>query len=252
MTYLRAMDRLDYVEANVKFALKKLQEHNIKGALLFGCQTIFGELAGYRAAIEYLIEEDQAKLLYRHYQKTSEVVSKAVPLLHKAVFDMRPLGEVEAKGSIWGARIQALLETRVLPWLKDNHEEVFAMGSKTNPDKPKTQEKNVQQKQGNKPQQVPSWATTDVAKRVFAKAVERGYMRPLAYGYEWKIRKVLLAYFVERLANADKYTIGYPNVSACKFFNVKNLKAFRYNYQGSKLGEKDKPQGSSIIDDLFL
>lgn len=249
MTYLEAMDHLDQVGADVKFALKQLQEHNIKGALFFGYQSIFGELADYRAAIEYLIEEDQAKLLYRHYQKTSEVVSKAVPLLHKAVFDMRPLGEDEAKGSIWGAQIQALLETRVLPWLKDNHEEVFAMGSKTNPDKPKTQEKNVQQKQGNKPQQVPSWATTDEAKKAFAKAMERGYMRPSAYGYEWNEKKVLLAYFIERLAKADKFTFGYPNVSACRFFHVKGLKSFYYNYQTNK---GKKPIKSSIIDDLFL
>ena len=111
------------------------------------------------------------------------------------------------------------------------------------------QAETTPQKRGNKPQQVPSWATTDVAKRAFAKAMERGYMSPSAYGYEWELEKVLLAYFVERLAKADKYTIGYPNVSACKFFNVKGLKSFHYNYQTSK---GKKPIKSSIIDDLFL
>ena len=111
------------------------------------------------------------------------------------------------------------------------------------------QAETTPQKQGDKPQQVPSWATTDVAKRAFAKAVELGYMSPSAYGYEWKLEKVLLAYFVERLAKADKYTIGYPDVSACKFFNVKGLKSFRYNYQTNK---GKKPIKSSIIDDLFL
>ena len=111
------------------------------------------------------------------------------------------------------------------------------------------QAETTPQKRGNKPQQVPSWATTDVAKRAFAKAVELGYMSPLEYGYEWELEKVLLAYFVERLAKADKYTIGYPNVSACKFFNVNGLKSFHYNYQTSK---GKKPIKSSIIDDLFL
>lgn len=253
MTYLEAMDHLDDVETHVKFALKQLQEYNIKGALLYGYQPISEELADYRAAIEYLIEKDQAKLLYRHYQKTSEVVSKAVPLLRKVFFDMlhsgEHIGEVEAKGNVWGIDIQALLETRVLPWLKDNHEEVFAMGSKTNPDKPKTQEKNVQQTQGNKPQQVPSWATTDVAKRAFAKAVERGYMSPLAYGYEWKKSKALLAYLVERLSKATIMK-PYPDKEACDYFHTTNLRQSRGTYLNSR-NHNGKPNNFEEIDALF-
>lgn len=105
------------------------------------------------------------------------------------------------------------------------------------------------QKQGNKPQQVPHWATTDVAQRAFAKAMKRGYMRPSAYGYKWELEKVLLAYFVERLAKADKNAFGFPNAEACKFFDVKVLKTSQYSYQTNK---GKKPIKSRIIDDLFL
>lgn len=105
------------------------------------------------------------------------------------------------------------------------------------------------QKQGNKPQQVPSWATTDEAKRAFAKAVERDYMTPLEYGYKWKLKsKALLAYFVERLSNANGMN-PYPNKDACAYFNTKGLKQTREYYLSCIQG--GRPKDFDKIDALF-
>lgn len=104
------------------------------------------------------------------------------------------------------------------------------------------------QKKGNKPQQVPSWATTDVAKRVFAKAVELGYMRPLEYGYKWKLNSALLAYFVERLSNANGIN-PYPDKEACAYFQAKGLRQRRQYYLSNIQG--GKPKDFDKIDALF-
>ena len=103
------------------------------------------------------------------------------------------------------------------------------------------------QKQGNKPQQVPSWATTDVAKRAFAKAVELGYMRPLEHGYKWKKRPALLAYFVERLSKTDMLT-PYPDKEACAYFHAKGLRQRRDYYLNIAGG---RPKNFDKIDALF-
>ena len=104
------------------------------------------------------------------------------------------------------------------------------------------------QKQGNKPQQVPSWATTDVAKRAFAKAVELGYMRPLEHGYKWKKRPALLAYFVERLSKTDMLT-PYPDTEACAYFHATCLRQRRQSYLSNIQG--GRPKDFDKIDALF-
>ena len=105
------------------------------------------------------------------------------------------------------------------------------------------------QKQGNKPQQVPSWATTDVAKRVFAKAVELGYMSPLEYGYSWKLKsKALLAYFVECLSKTDMLT-PYPDTEACAYFHATCLRQRRQSYLSNIQG--GRPKDFDKIDALF-
>lgn len=109
------------------------------------------------------------------------------------------------------------------------------------------QAETTPQKRGNKPQQVPSWATTDEAKRAFAKAVELGYMRPLAYGYNWNQDKALLAYLVERLSKTDMLT-PYPGTEACDYFHTKNLRQTRQYYLNIKGG---KPRNFDKIDALF-
>ena len=238
MTITEAVELLNQIGADVDFALDYLQEQKFQLALYIGGQLIFDEVPIFKAAVDLLIERGRTDLLERRCPKIYESACVAEPLLKQAIPNCKKMGmmigEAEAKGNIWASHIKAYWEKVVLPILQTD---------------PQTQAETTPQKKGNKPQQVPSWATTDVAKRAFAKAMERGYMSPSAYGYEWELEKVLLAYFVERLAKADKYTIGYPNVSACKFFNVKGLKSFYYNYQTSK---GKKPIKSSIIDDLFL
>lgn len=104
------------------------------------------------------------------------------------------------------------------------------------------------QKQGNKPQQVPSWATTDEAKRAFAKAEELDYMRPLEYGYKWKLKSTaLLAYFVECLSNANGYN-SYPDKEACAYFHAKGLRQRRDYYLNIAGG---RPKNFDKIDALF-
>lgn len=110
------------------------------------------------------------------------------------------------------------------------------------------QAETTPQKQGDKPQQVPSWATTDVAKRAFAKAVELGYMSPLEYGYKWKKDKGLLYYFVESLSKLDG-TPSYPGTEACVYFHTKNLRQIRDYYL--KTIVDGKPKNFDKIDALF-
>lgn len=112
------------------------------------------------------------------------------------------------------------------------------------------QAETTPQKKGNKPQQVPSWATTDVAKRAFAKAVELGYMSPLEYGYKWKKKKNkgLLAYFVERLSKKDMLPL-YPDKDACAYFHTKGLRQTRLYYLSYIQG--GKPKDFDKIDALF-
>ena len=110
------------------------------------------------------------------------------------------------------------------------------------------QAETTPQKKGNKPQQVPSWATTDEAKRAFAKAVELDYMSPLEYGYSWKLKsKALLAYFVECLSNASIQN-SYPDTGACAYFHTKNLRQLRDYYLNIIGG---KPKNFDKIDALF-
>lgn len=109
------------------------------------------------------------------------------------------------------------------------------------------QAETTPQKQGDKPQQVPSWATTDVAKRAFAKAVELGYMRPFEHGYKWKKRPALLAYFVERLSKTDMLT-PYPDKEACAYFHAKGLRQRRDYYLNIAGG---RPKNFDKIDALF-
>lgn len=111
------------------------------------------------------------------------------------------------------------------------------------------QAETTPQKQENKPQQVPSWATTDKAKRAFAKAVELDYMSPLEYGYKWKLKSTaLLAYFVERLSMEDS-TIPYPDTDACAYFHRKGLRQ-RRNYYLSYIPD-GKPKDFDKIDALL-
>ena len=109
------------------------------------------------------------------------------------------------------------------------------------------QAETTPQKKGNKPQQVPSWATTDEAKRAFAKAVELDYMSPLEYGYKWKKEKGLLAYFVECLSSASIQN-SYPDTGACAYFHTKNLRQLRDYYLNIIGG---KPKNFDKIDALF-
>lgn len=109
------------------------------------------------------------------------------------------------------------------------------------------QAETTPQKQGNKPQQVPRWATTDEAKRVFAKAVELDYMKPSAYGYKWEKSPSLLAYLVERLCKCDMIK-QFPDKEACAYFHATNLRQLRGTYLDSRNG---KPKDSDIIDALF-
>jgi hypothetical protein len=152
MNYLEAAGYLDSVEADAKVALAYLLNHEFGKALMVG-QSLFKELPKYREAISYFIEHDKAQPLARHYNKAYEITCKAVPLLQEAIDSCQQVGEAEAKGSIWGGQIKNLLETRVLPWLNDRHQEAIAAVSSPMGDKMEAPIEKGPQKGENKPQQ---------------------------------------------------------------------------------------------------
>ena len=151
MNYLEAAGYLDSVEADAKFALAYLLDHEFGKALMVG-QSLFEELPKYREAISYFIEHDKAQPLARHYNKAYEITCKAVPLLQEAIDSCQQVGEAEAKGSIWGGQIKNLLETRVLPWLNDRHQEAIGAVSSPMGDKMEAPIEKGPQKGENKPQ----------------------------------------------------------------------------------------------------
>lgn len=237
MTITEAVELLNQIGADVDFALDYLQEQKFQLALYIGGQLIFDEVPIFKAAVDLLIERGRTDLLERRCPKIYESACVAEPLLKQAIPNCKKMGmmigEAEAKGNIWASHIKAYWEKVVLPILQTD---------------PQTQAETTPQKRGNKPQQVPSWATTDVAKRAFAKAVELGYMSPLEYGYKWKKRPALLAYFVERLSNANM-TNPYPDKDACAYFHAKGLRQRRDYYLSYIQG--GKPKDFDKIEALF-
>lgn len=237
MRLTEAVEILNKVGAYVNVALRELQEKRIQQALDTGYRHIYGDVPLYKEAISLLIECGRTDLLKTGYhKKTYESVCKAYPLLKQVMYDSlhsgKRIGEAEAKGNVWAVDIKAYWDSVVLPLLQTNSQ---------------AQAETTPQKQGNKPQQVPSWATTEEAKRAFAKAVELDYMIPLEYGYKWKLNKGLLAYFVERLSNATMLN-PYPNEGACAYFHTKDLKQTRQYYLEIEGG---RPKNFDKIDALF-
>lgn len=243
MRITEAVELLNQIGADVDFALDYLQERKFQLALYIGGQLIFDEVPIFKSAVGLLIERGRTDLLEQRCRKIYEAACVAEPLLKQAIPNCKKIGmmigEAEAKGNIWASHIKAYWEKVVLPTLQTNSQ---------------AQAETTPQKKGNKPQQVPSWATTDEAKRAFAKAVKLDYMSPLEYGYKWKLNKgklklnkALLAYFVERLSNANMLN-PYPNEDACAYFHTKNLKQTRDYYLNITGG---KPKNFDKIDALF-
>lgn len=238
MTITEAVELLNQIGADVDFALDYLQEQKFQLALYIGGQLIFDEVPIFKAAVDLLIERGRTDLLERRCPKIYESACVAEPLLKQAIPNCKKMGmmigEAEAKGNIWASHIKAYWEKVVLPILQTD---------------PQTQAETTPQKRGDKPQQVPSWATTDVAKRAFAKAVELGYMSPLEYGYSWKLKsKALLAYFVECLSKTDMLT-PYPDTEACAYFHATCLRQRRQSYLSNIQG--GRPKDFDKIDALF-
>lgn len=236
MRITEAVELLNQIGADVDFALDYLQERKFQLALYIGGQLIFDEVPIFKSAVGLLIERGRTDLLEQRCRKIYEAACVAEPLLKQAIPNCKKIGmmigEAEAKGNIWASHIKAYWEKVVLPTLQTNSQ---------------AQAETTPQKQGDKPQQVPSWATTDVAKRAFAKAVELGYMRPLEHGYKWKKRPALLAYFVERLSKTDMLT-PYPDKEACAYFHAKGLRQRRDYYLNIAGG---RPKNFDKIDALF-
>lgn len=237
MRITEAQESISLMRGYVNQVLDYLQEQNFQKAVEDGLYIELHLLSNYDEAIDFLIERGRTDLL-EQCNEIYKTAYKAEPLITQALDKYeeigKRIGDTGCLSSCWALHIVFFWEEAVCPILQTNSQ---------------VQAETTPQKQGNKPQQVPSWATTDVAKRAFAKAVELGYMSPLEYGYSWELEKVLLAYFVERLAKADKNAFGFPNAEACKFFDVKVLKTSQYSYQTNN---GKKPIKSKIIDDLFL
>lgn len=102
---------------------------------------------------------------------------------------------------------------------------------------------------------------THIARKVFAKAIEAGYMEEVGSHYEWILNKVLLAYMCGRIYCEDypektKYDDKvfwmpgrvelFPGTELDKLFNMKDLTQSRHSRKN-----KAAPVGSEKIDKLF-
>lgn len=102
---------------------------------------------------------------------------------------------------------------------------------------------------------------TPIARKIFAKAIEAGYMEEVSSHYEWILNKVLLAYMCGRIYCEDypektKYDDKvfwmpgrvelFPGTELDKLFNMKDLTQSRHSRKN-----KAAPVGSEKIDKLF-
>ena len=199
MRITEAVELLNQIGADVDFALDYLQERQFQLALYIGGQLIFDEVPIFKSAVGLLIERGRTDLLEQRCRKIYEAACVAEPLLKQAIPNCKKIGmmigEAEAKGNIWASHIKAYWEKVVLPTLQTNSQ---AQGETT------------PQKQGDEPQQVPSWATTDVAKRAFAKAVKLDYMSPLEYGYKWKLKSTCLFPTLPKIQGLQRWGVQFP------------------------------------------
>lgn len=235
MRITEAQESISLMRGYVNQVLDYLQEQNFQKAVEDGLYIELHLLSNYDEAIDFLIERGRTDLL-EQCNEIYKTAYKAEPLITQALDKYeeigKRIGDTGCLSSCWALHIVFFWEEAVCPILQTNSQ---------------VQAEATPQKQGNKPQQVPSWATTNEAKRAFAKAVELDYMSPLDYGYKWKIDKGLLAYFVECLSNASIQN-SYPDTGACAYFHTKNLRQLRDYYLNTIGG---KPKNFDKIDALF-
>ena len=108
---------------------------------------------------------------------------------------------------------------------------------------------------------LPSRLDTELARKIFAKAIEEGYIIIDDDHYEWTLNKVLLAYMCGRIYCEDypEKTIYdektywmpgrvelFPGTELDKLFNMKDLTQSRHTRKN-----KAAPTGSEKIDKLF-
>lgn len=235
MRITEAQESISLMRGYVNQVLDYLQEQNFQKAVEDGLYIELHLLSNYDEAIDFLIERGRTDLL-EQCNEIYKTAYKAEPLITQALDKYeeigKRIGDTGCLSSCWALHIVFFWEEAVCPILQTNSQ---------------VQAEATPQKQEDKPQQVPSWATTEEAKRAFAKAVELDYMSPLEYGYKWKKDKGLLAYFVECLSNASIQN-SYPDTGACAYFHTKNLRQLRDYYLNTIGG---KPKNFDKIDALF-
>lgn len=237
MRITEAQESISLMRGYVNQVLDYLQEQNFQKAVEDGLYIELHLLSNYDEAIDFLIERGRTDLL-EQCNEIYKTAYKAEPLITQALDKYeeigKRIGDTGCLSSCWALHIVFFWEEAVCPILQTNSQ---------------VQAEATPQKQEDKPQQVPSWATTDVAKRAFAKAVELGYMSPLEYGYSWKLKsKALLAYFVECLSKTDMLT-PYPDTEACAYFHATCLRQRRQSYLSNIQG--GRPKDFDKIDALF-
>lgn len=101
---------------------------------------------------------------------------------------------------------------------------------------------------------------THIARKIFAKAIEAGYMEEVGSHYEWKNTKTLLAYMCGRIYCGDKpeyskidrksfWTFGeglFPDVELGVLFKQNGIGQLRQNRR-----DETVPNNADIIDKLF-
>ena len=107
---------------------------------------------------------------------------------------------------------------------------------------------------------LPSRLDTELARKIFAKAIEEGYIIIDDDHYEWTLNKVLLAYMCGRIYCGDKpeyskidrksfWTFGeglFPDVKLGVLFKQNGIGQLRQNRRDEAV-----PNNADIIDKLF-
>lgn len=97
--------------------------------------------------------------------------------------------------------------------------------------------------------QIPKEFNTDEVNGYFKKAINAGLMEKTDNGFNWKEKKSLLAYFIERIF-CKKNNDEFPDKYACLLFNTSGLRQAQHQYTGNKK-TGGKPKGYKIIDNLL-
>lgn len=218
---------------------------------------VIKDIAGsYKEAVGFLIDMGDNCSLQRHWEKAGKYMETFSKMVNVSINETVKSGDAEKADALIEAQslVGEKIHSRIveihdyLESYKETTEKAQLMPQQAKAVQLTTDSEKAQQRASKQPQQQPTWASTDEAKRVFDAAVKKKMLQPLEYGYNALISNALLAYLVEKLCIKDTADI-YPDLEASLYFHTKNLKQSRYNYANNK-STNGKPKGYEEIDAL--